>query len=141
MKAGRPPFQPASLRNDGGSFRSASRKIWVGSVPYYYANDVYYVQGPQGYTVVAPPASNTVVETPPPASNVAQAPQEQLFIYPKQGQSEQQQATDRYECHRWAVSQTGYDPTLSPAPAPPQKQEEYRRAMSACLDGRGYTVK
>ena len=114
--------------------------VWVGAAPYYYANDVYYVQGPQGYTVVAPPPSNVVVEQQPPG-NVAQAPQEQVFSYPRQGQSEQQQATDRYECHRWAVSQTGYDPTLSPGGAPAQKQVEYQRAMSACLDGRGYTVK
>ena len=114
--------------------------VWVGAVPYYYANDVYYLQGPQGYTVVAPPPSNVIVEQPPP-SNVAQAPQDQLFIYPRQGQSEQRQATDRYECHRWAVTQTGYDPTLSPGGAPAQKHAEYQRAMTACLDGRGYTVK
>jgi len=126
--------------------------VYVGSVPYYYANDVYYVQGPQGYTVVAPP-TNVVMQPPPPpvavqpppppppSSNVAQAP-EQLFVYPRQGQSEQQQAADRYECHRWAVSQTGYDPTLAPGGAPiAQRQAEYQRAMTACLDGRGYTVK
>ena len=64
-----------------------------------------------------------------------------MFIYPRQGQSEQQQAADRHECHRWAMSQTGYDPTLSPGGASPQKQLEYQRAMSACLDGRGHTVK
>jgi len=127
--------------------------IYVGSVPYYYANDVYYVQGPQGYTVVAPPPPNlvvqqapppaVVVQPPPPAPSpsIAQGPEQQLFIYPRQGQSEQQQATDRYECHRWAVNQTGYDPTLAPGSVPPQKQAEYQRAMGACLDGRGYTVK
>ena len=115
--------------------------VWVGAVPYYYANDVYYVQGPQGYAVVQPPPPNVVVEQPPPG-NVAQAPpQDQLFIYPRLGQSEQQQATDRYECHRWAVSQTGYDPTLSPGAPPTSKYADYQRAMTACLDGRGYTVK
>ena len=128
--------------------------VYVGTVPYYYANDVYYVQGQQGYTVVAPPPANVVVQqAPPPAvvvqpqpptpppGNVAQATPDQLFIYPRQGQSEQQQATDRYDCHRWAVSQTGYDPTLAPGSVPAQRQAEYQRAMAACLDGRGYTVK
>jgi hypothetical protein len=115
--------------------------LWVGAVPYYYANDVYYVQGPQGFTVVAPPPSNVIVEQPPP-SNVAQAPQEQLFVYPRQGQTDQQQAADRYECHRWAVNQTAYDPTLSPgAASAAQKNADYQRAITACLDGRGYTVK
>ena len=37
-----------------------------------------------------------------------------LFIYPNQGQSEEQQGQDRYECHAWAVQQTGYDPSNPP---------------------------
>ena len=135
--------------------------VWVGNAPYYYANDTYYVQSPGGYTVVAPPPSNVIVEQPPPnvvvqpvpqAVQPAPAPVQQLppatvaqgpdnvFIYPKNGQGEQQQATDRYECHRWAVSQTGFDPTLS-AGASPQKHTDYQRALGACLEGRGYTVK
>ena len=36
-----------------------------------------------------------------------------LFVYPKNGQSDQQTANDRYQCHQWAVGQTGYDPTNS----------------------------
>ncbi len=36
------------------------------------------------------------------------------FVYPKAGQSEQQQSQDRYECHQWAVSQTGFDPSTAP---------------------------
>jgi hypothetical protein len=133
--------------------------VWVGGAPYYYANDTYYVQSPGGYAVVAPPPSNVVMEQPPanvivqpapvqqappvvqqpPPTTVAQGP-DQVFIYPKNGQGQQQQATDRYECHRWAVSQTGFDPSLS-AGASPQKQGDYQRALGACLEGRGYTVK
>ena len=68
-----------------------------------------------------------------------------MFIYPRQGQSEKQQANDRYECHSWAVGQTNYDPTKSSAGMPAQqikqKRAEYQRAMGACLDGRGYTAK
>ena len=43
------------------------------------------------------------------------------FAYPNAGQSEQQQSKDRYECHQWAVSQTGFDPSTAPplATAPP----------------------
>jgi len=123
--------------------------LWVRGVPYYYANDVYYVRAPQGYMVVEPPPptvvmeqapSNAVVELPPRAV-VAQAPSAQLFVYPRQGQSEQQQGKDRYECDRWAVGQTGYDPSLAPAgSAAPAQMDNYRRAMSACLDARGYSV-
>jgi len=68
-----------------------------------------------------------------------------MFIYPRQGQSEQVQADDRYACHLWAVDQTGFDPTQPPGSSPESqktdKRADYQRAMSACLDGRGYTVK
>ena len=66
---------------------------------------MYYTWRPSErvYEVVEPPKDSQVVALPPEP--------EQLFIYPKQGQSEQQQATDRYQCHSWAKSQTGFDPT------------------------------
>ncbi|HYA14367.1 MAG TPA: DUF6515 family protein [Syntrophales bacterium] len=110
--------------------------IWVGGIPYYYANEVYYTQAPGGYMVVEPPKGE-----------VKEAPvsEDRLFIYPRKGQSENQQSNDRYECHRWAVNQTHYDPTQPPGSAPEaqpgQKRAEYYRAMGACLDARGYTVK
>jgi hypothetical protein len=115
--------------------------IWVGGLPYHYANDVYYTQGAGGYVVVEPPKGE-VSQSPPSAGQMSS---DQLFIYPRQGQSEQKQATDRYECHRWATSQTGFDPTQPPAGVPAaqmsQKRADYQRAIGACLDGRGYTVK
>jgi hypothetical protein len=110
--------------------------IWVRGVPYYYANEVYYTHRGSGYVVVGPPKEH-VSEAPPPV--------EQMFIYPRLGQSEQQQADDRYACHRWAADQAGFDPTQPPAGASAnqriEKRADYQRAMGACLDGRGYTVK
>jgi hypothetical protein len=110
--------------------------IWLRGVPYYYANEVYYAHRGSGYVVVEPPKED-VSQAPPPV--------DQMFIYPRMGQSEQQQADDRYACHRWAVNQTNFDPTYQPGGSPePQKIEkraDYQRAMAACLDGRGYTVK
>lgn len=47
---------------------------------------------------------------------------QQLFIYPLKGQTQQQQQQDRFECHQWAVQQTGFDPTMiagAPPPPPP----------------------
>ena len=44
---------------------------------------------------------------------------QQLFIYPQRGQSPQQQQQDRFECHQWAVQQTGFDPMMGMAPPPP----------------------
>jgi hypothetical protein len=45
--------------------------VYFGSVPYYYANDAYYVQQPGGYEVVAPPppgGAPTAEAPPPPAA-------------------------------------------------------------------------
>lgn len=114
--------------------------IWVGSMPYYYANEVYYARSGNGYAVVDPPAGE-FSEAPPSVP----MPSDKLYIYPRRGQSEQQQANDRFDCHRWAAGQTGYDPTqplggVSEAETI-QKRAEYQRAMGACLDARGYTVK
>jgi outer membrane lipoprotein SlyB len=144
----------------------------------------------------------------------------QIYFYPNQGQSTEQQSRDHYACYNWAVDQTGFDPSVSSivpdqrvrvVPMPPPGQDtiamsiagavlgaligghhhagqgaligaasgamvgaisdvsraesarqmeeaynnhdqardvhrekkalEFRRAMSACLEGRGYTVK
>ena len=47
---------------------------------------------------------------------------QQNFVYREKRQSPQQQKQDEYECHNWAIQQTGYDPTNPPrqqAGAPP----------------------
>jgi hypothetical protein len=107
---------------------------WYGGVP-YYSGYSYPAWGPAAsqYRKVAQPAV---------ASNqsVGQAPSE-LMVYPKSGQSEYQQATDRYECYRWAISQLGYDPTTAGSETAPRDLTDYNRAQTACLTARGYSVK
>lgn len=113
--------------------------IWFSGVPYYYANDVYYVWRPDlsGYEVTEPPTD--ISSQPPPL--VA----DELYIYPSEGQSEEKQAEDRYACHRWGVEQSKYDPTQPPSNLPVNQlsrmREDYQRAMKACLEGRGYSVR
>ncbi len=53
----------------------------------------------------------------------------QIFMYPKNGQTADQQATDKRECQQWAASQ-----------ADPSHVDDYRRAMMACVEGRGYSA-
>jgi hypothetical protein len=48
----------------------------------------------------------------------ASAGAQQLFIYPQRGQSPEQQQRDRFDCHQWAVQQTGFDPMMGAAPPP-----------------------
>lgn len=56
--------------------------------------------------------------TPPPRTYAVPAPPPQrLFVYPANGQTEEQTQRDRYECHVWAVQQTGVDPSRADASA------------------------
>ena len=114
---------------------------WWNGIPYYYADNSYYLwdDGVAQYQVVPPPgnADAQVAEAPAAAAD--------LYVYPNAGQSPEQQSTDRYECHRWAVDQTGFDPTRANGGVAPessgQAADAYRRAEGACLQGRGYTVR
>jgi hypothetical protein len=62
-----------------------------------------------------------------------------LYVYPAAGQSDEQLADDRYECHVWAADSTGFDPTLGAGSA--DEAADYGRAFSACMEGRDYVVK
>jgi hypothetical protein len=113
--------------------------VWFGGVPYYYADNVYYSWQPDqnGYAVVDPP-DNADEPSPPPDTA-----QDDLMIYPKNGQSKEQQAADQFECHNWAKGQTGFDPTQSGGGVSGNAdavRNNYNRAISACMQGRGYQV-
>lgn len=167
------------------------------------------------------PPPNDEAAADEPSQEPPLAPAAPVYVYPTQGQSPQRTDRDRYECHNWAVKQSGFDPSqphLAPhqrvqvvmAGPPPgtntmtgaiagalvgaavsrprnsgagaavgaltgallghatdrareqqaariqqardqrvdnvnarleQQSNDYRRAISACLEGRGYTVK
>ena len=115
--------------------------VWFGGVPYYYADNVYYVAQPDqgGYAVVDPPENADEPSAPPDSPS----PQSDLIVYPKNGQSKDQQAADQYECYNWSKGQTGFDPTQpggGTSGNPDQARSNYNRAMSACMQGRGYQV-
>jgi hypothetical protein len=114
--------------------------VWFGGFPYYYADNAYYRWAPaeRGYVVSQPPGG-------PDAGATTQPDYEDIFVYPTRGQSERQQSSDRYECHHWAVEQTGFDPTQSlggvSAAQAVAKRDDYQRAETACLEARGYSVR
>jgi len=119
--------------------------VWFGGVPYYYADNVYYTWDPtqNGYAVAAPPEGADQPAAAP--ADAAPAPaQQDLIVYPKNGQSADQQAADKYECYNWARGQSGFDPTQPDGGVaggnPDQARSNYYRADSACLSGRGYQV-
>jgi hypothetical protein len=81
------------------------------------------------------------VAHPPGSPNQPRQVWSELIVYPKNGQSRYQQITDRYECYRWAVLQLGYDPTSAGGETVRGDLTDYNRAQTACLEGRGYSVK
>lgn len=107
--------------------------VTVGALSYVLANGVYYRElEAGGYEVVAPP----VDDAPAAAGH---------YVYPRNGQSADRQASDEYECHRWAVQRTGFDPssvaTGTARGGSDEQRAAYPRARDACLEGRGYSVR
>jgi hypothetical protein len=47
--------------------------VWAAGVPYYYANDVYYVAVPGGYAVAQPPLEPSVAQPSPAPAPAPQA--------------------------------------------------------------------
>lgn len=119
--------------------------LWVGAVPYYYANDVFYLYrgSARGFEVVPPPPDaragrSSPSPTPPPAEGA------QLFVYPDRGQSPARQASDKHQCQQWASRQSGFDPAAARGTQRSDSnkpRDAYDRAIEACLEGRGYTVR
>ena len=113
-----------------------AREVWVGGSLLFLAAGAYYAyeQSTQQYVVVQPP---TQVPAPQPAP---QGNGYDVVAYPTNGQSPAQVQQDGYDCYRWAVQQSGFDPqavTYAPDPAVVQT---YRQAQGNCLSSRGYQV-
>lgn len=117
--------------------------VTIGAIAYLDANGVYDRDHPGGgYEVVPPPVdgrSGTAVPVQPSQQSASKP-----CVDPARAQSSAQQATDECECHAWAVSQTGFDPTAAATGQPTSndlgQRDNDQRARSACLEGRGYTA-
>jgi hypothetical protein len=62
-----------------------------------------------------------------------------VMVYPAKGQSNEQLSKDRYECHTWAVQQSGFDPSKAQAsqasPQPQQRGEVLRGGARGAAAG------
>lgn len=68
---------------------------------------------------------------PPPAPVVYAPARAEPVIYPRNGQNNAQLEADRRDCNRWATTQ----------PAAMADTSVFNRAVEACMDGRGYTLR
>lgn len=112
-----------------------AREVWIGSALFFLAAGAYYTYeaNTQQYVVVEPP----VAAAPPsqPSGNGYD-----VLAYPVNGQSPQQIDQDRYDCYRWAVQQSGFDPASATYQPAPEVVQAYRQAQGNCLSSRGYQV-
>jgi len=115
----------------GHGLPAGAREIWIGSMLYFIAAGTYYLWNVER-NVYEP-----VSHPPLPAS---EATRYDVIAYPAKDQSAEQQSRDRYECHTWAVSQSGFDPASARTAPAASVADIYKRALGACLTGRGYSV-
>jgi hypothetical protein len=132
----------------GGGFRSGPRfrggwgwgagvglGVGIGFPAYYYGYPYPYYDDP-GYVVVDP---NVVYGTTQPVpqsggpvpSQPYPAQQNAPVIYPRNGQSPQQMDADSNACSEWAGKQ----------PNATSDSNVFHRAVDACMDARGYTLR
>jgi len=83
---------------------------------------------PNAGAAYAPAPNNGPLPAPDPSPYGQQT---QIFMYPKNGQSAEQQSADKRECQQWASQQAGQGAANG---------GDYRRAMVACVEGRGYSA-
>lgn len=108
--------------------------VYVGGGRYWRHGGVYYRPWGPSWVVVAPPVVVPVARSAPLVRAAAPAPAPRRpdpVIAPRNGQSAAQTEYDRQQCNRWATT----------LPAAMAEASVFHRAVEACMDGRGYTMK
>jgi len=121
-----PPAATSVPSNDAPADVSGS-----GAAGYDASGDDAGGYNADGYNAASAPAPTAAAPiapgyppSPPPASGSAN-----VYAYPSNGQTADQQASDRRECEQWAGTQAGGSGSA-----------DYRRAVIACFQGRGYSA-
>jgi hypothetical protein len=108
-----------------------AREVWIGGALLFLAAGAYYAyqESTRDYIVVEPP-----VQPQPVGSGY------DVVAYPANGQSPEEVSRDGYECYRWAVEQSGFDPRAVTYQPDPSVVQAYQQAQGNCLSSRGYQV-
>ncbi|MGE8065502.1 DUF6515 family protein [Pseudomonas sp. NPDC089569] len=108
-----------------------AREVWIGGSLLFLAAGSYYAyqESTQDYMVVEPPGQP-----------LATGNSYDVEAYPANGQTPEQVNQDGYDCYRWAVEQSGFDPRVDTYQPDPNVVQNYRQAQGNCLSSRGYRV-
>jgi len=106
--------------------------IFIQGKKYYVTDDdTHYIKVKDGYQVTSVPEIYH--------DDGMEAIEPEVIEVPSANpQDKKTPGIDRYECHRWGVSQSNYDPTLEDIQENKKKKQSYRLAVNACLKKRGY---
>ncbi len=120
-----------------------AQQVWLGSALFFLAAGTYYTyeQSTQEYVVAEPPQNVEPVygpETMPPPQQPSNP--YDVIAYPANGQTQQQVEQDRYDCYRYAVQQSNFDPASATYQPAPEVVGIFRQAMAGCYASRGYSV-
>ena len=63
--------------------------------------------------------------------------QQKYYVYPAQGQSQQQQQADESQCNQWAIEQSGVNPANPAASVPPPTQQKQQPTGDVLKGGAG----
>lgn len=60
-----------------------------------------------------------------------------LFAYPNEGQSQEQQEQDKFACYQWAREQSGFDPMQAPVASAPAPKNDTPSTGASVVGGAG----
>lgn len=117
-----------------------TQQVWLGSALFFLAAGTYYTyeQSTNEYIVAEPPQGAEPVYSPQQSQQTADP--YDVVAYPANGQTQQQVEQDRYDCYRYAVQQSNFDPAAATYQPAPEVVGVYRQALAGCYAGRGYSV-
>ena len=132
-------FSPWTYGETGVVLPSSAVSVEFGGTHYRHHHGQWYRPWGLRWMMVVPPPglllppADAASEPVPPAlqSPPAEPARPDPVIYSRQGQSAELTEADRRDCNRWATTQ----------PAAVADASVFQRAVEACMDGRGYTLK
>ena len=108
---------------------------------YYVVNGTYFIKVKSGYKVTKKPATIIIMDSDEidesSSENIVLEEDDIITTSSSNNTKNKSKDDDSYECHRWGVSQSGYDPTLKQTKEDDGAEKIYKKSKKACMTIRG----